>query len=380
MTGRRLTAVFLAAGVLLGAVLTVPVHHIFSGGSSTQTARIAPAPQLTAPPPAQVVPSQPTVPTPGSNGGATSLDTAAIAAKVDPGIVDINTQLATGGSGAGTGMLLTSNGRVLTNNHVINGASTIVVTLTSTGRQYKAQVTGTDPTDDVAVLQLVGASGLSTVPLGSSSSVAIGDQVVALGNAGGRGGTPAVATGVVTALHQGITADDGDGSSNRLSDLIETDAPIQPGDSGGPLVNAQAQVIGMDTAASVSGRFDTATTTSGFAITIDKALSVAKQIVAGHASSKVHLGLPGLLGVSVSGTISNGVTVGAVQASGPAARAGIAAGDIITSIDGVPVQTATALVAAIKAHRVGETATVAWTTATGAHRVARVTLAAGPAD
>ena len=192
-----------------------------------------------------------------AGGAATStskemLSTSQIADRVDPGIVDVTSTLGYQDATAmGTGIVLTSNGEILTNNHVINGATSVSVTDIGNGKTYKATVVGYDASHDIAVLQLSGASGLTTATTGDSSTVSTGDSVVALGNAGGKGGTPAVAAGSITALNQSITAsDEGSGSSEQLSGLLETNADIQAGDSGGPLVNSHGQIIGIDTAAS----------------------------------------------------------------------------------------------------------------------------------
>src|SRR5215831_7652968 len=181
----------------------------------------------------------------------TELSTSQIASRVSPGLVDVTSTLGyAGATAAGTGIVLTSNGEVLTNNHVINGATSVKVTDIGNGKTYQATVVGYDASHDIAVLQLSGASGLTTTT-GDSSTVRVGDSVVGIGNAGGKGGTPSVAAGTVTALNQSITAsDEGSSSSERLSGLIETNADIQAGDSGGPLVNSHGQVIGVDTAAS----------------------------------------------------------------------------------------------------------------------------------
>ena len=190
----------------------------------------------------------------------TVLSTSQITSKVSPGLVDVVSTLGDeNGEAAGTGMVLTSTGEVLTNNHVIDGATSISVTDIGNGRTYKASVVGYDKTQDVAVLQLQDASGLTTVSLGNSATVSTGQSVVAIGNAEGKGGQPSVVTGSVTALNQSITAsDEGSGSSEQLTGLIETNAPIEPGDSGGSLVNSAGQVIGMDTAASTSSETPTA--------------------------------------------------------------------------------------------------------------------------
>ena len=239
---------------------------------------------------------------------ATTLTTPQIAAKVDPGIVDVVTTLGyQGGKAAGTGMVLTSTGEVLTNNHVIDGATSIKATDIGNGRTYTAKVVGYDKTHDVAVLQLQNASGLQTVTL-SSASPQTGQKVVALGNALGKGGTPSVVSGRINGLGQSITASDGGAAdSERLTGMIGHNAPIQPGDSGGPLVNTEGEVIGMNTAGSdssasgspsQSGQAQTAT--QAFAIPITRASSIADQIEAGTPSSTVHIGATAFLGVETS--------------------------------------------------------------------------------
>ena len=239
---------------------------------------------------------------------ATTLTTPQFAAKVDPGVVNIVTTLGyQSGKAAGTGMVLTSTGEVLTNNHVIDGATSIKATDVGNGRTYTAKVVGYDKTHDVAVLQLQNASGLQTVTLSSDSPQA-GQKVVALGNALGKGGTPSVVTGRINGLGQSITAsDEGAADAERLTGMIGHNAPIQPGDSGGPLVNTEGEVIGMNTAASdssasgspsPSGQAQTAT--QAFAIPITRASSIADQIEAGTPSSTVHIGATAFLGVETS--------------------------------------------------------------------------------
>src|SRR5450631_462284 len=182
----------------------------------------------------------------------TVLSTSQITGKVSPGLVDVVSTLGDeNGEAAGTGMVLTSTGEVLTNNHVIDGATSISVTDIGNGRTYKASVVGYDKTQDVAVLQLQDASGLQTAKIGDSSKATVGESVVAVGNAGGAGGTPSAAGGSIIALNQHITASDElGGASEQLTGLIEVNADVQPGDSGGSLVNSAGQVVGIDTAAS----------------------------------------------------------------------------------------------------------------------------------
>ena len=222
----------------------------------------------------------------GSSNSSGPSDVSAIASKVDPGLVDINTTLGyQQEQAAGTGIVLSSNGVVLTNNHVIDGATSISVTDVGNQKTYTASVVGYDRTQDIAVLQLHNASGLQTATLGNSSNASVGEHVVGIGNAGGTGGTPSAAGGTVTALNQSITAsDDGDGTSEQLSGLIQTNADIQPGDSGGALVNTSGDVLGVDTAASAGFSFQTNGPVSGnqgFAIPINTALSIARTIEAG---------------------------------------------------------------------------------------------------
>ena len=247
---------------------------------------------------------------------ATALTTPQIAAKVDPGLVDVVTTLGyQSGKAAGTGMVLTSTGEVLTNNHVIDGATSIKATDVGNGRTYTAKVVGYDKTHDVAVLQLQNASGLQTVTL-SSAGAQSGQKVVALGNALGKGGTPSVVSGRITGLGQSITASDqGAADSEQLTGMISHNAPIQPGDSGGPLANTEGEVIGMNTAASDSSSSGSPsqssqaqTATQAFAIPITRASSIAGQIEAGTPSSTVHIGATAFLGVetSPSGTGSFG--------------------------------------------------------------------------
>jgi S1-C subfamily serine protease len=205
------------------------------------------------------------------------------------GVVDITSEIGyTGTTAAGTGIVVNSQGAVLTNNHVIRGAREVSVTVPG-GDRYQARVLGTDVDQDVALLQVLGAPGLAFETFGDSSTLAVGDAVTAVGNAGGVGGVPTVTAGTITRLHRSITVTDGDGRHpEHLRDLIETDAHVEPGDSGGPLINAAGQVIGMTTAAAVDPPGEQATP-EGFAIPIDRALAVVGAIQAGHGSADVHL-------------------------------------------------------------------------------------------
>lgn len=278
--------------------------------------------------------------------------------------------------GAGTGMVLTSDGGVLTNNHVVDGATSITVTVESTGKSYRADVVGTAPGQDVAVLRLRNASGLRTAKLADSSSdVAVGDAVTGVGNAGGTGTLTAV-PGSVTALNQSITAADQSGrGAESLTGLIEINAAIIAGDSGGPLYDSAGQVIGMNTAASRNR----AAGPDAYAIPIEDAVAVAGKIESGVETTAIHIGYPGFLGISTQNS-RGGAGVRGVLRGGPASGAGITAGSTITSIDGTPVTSASALRAVLARKDPGSTVTVTWTSGNGASHSAPVTLATGPAD
>ncbi len=346
----------------------------------------------------------------GSGGSSSSVgagpsDAASIASKVDPGLVDINTTLGyQSEQAAGTGMVLTSSGEILTNNHVIDGATTISVTDVGNNKTYGARVVGYDRTKDIAVLQLQGASGLQTANIGDSSNVSVGQQVVGIGNAGGTGGTPSYAGGTVTALNQSITAsDEGDGTSEQLSGLIQTNANIQAGDSGGSLVDTSGQVIGIDTAASAGTSFQSAqgsSTSEGFAIPIATAISIAKQIEAGDSSSTVHIGETAFLGVEIESQSSanaggnpfgfgggsgnqspaTGAVIAGVVTSSPAQEAGLAQGDVITAVNGTSISTPNEVTNALETHHPGDKVSVTWTDTSGNSNTATVTLSSGPPE
>jgi len=291
---------------------------------------------------------------------------------------------------------------------VIDGATSIKVTDIGNGKTYTATVVGYDASHDVAVIQLQNASGLTTANLGNSATVRTGDHVTALGNAGGKGGTPSVAPGTVTALNQSITASDELSSvSEQLTGLIETNAPIQPGDSGGPLVNAYGQVIGMDTAAGSSDQLQSqsSTATQAYAIPINDALSIARQIEAGTTSADVHIGATAFLGLETGSSSSSsngsggfggfggfgdpsgqgsqtgtaGVPVAGTVSGSPAANAGIADGDTITAIAGQSVSSAEDVAHTLVKYHPGDSISVSWVDQTGQSHTANLTLATGPA-
>jgi S1-C subfamily serine protease len=350
----------------------------------------------------------------GSSASSGPKDVSSIAKKVDPGLVDVNTTLAyQEEEAAGTGIVLTSNGEVLTNNHVIEGATTISVTDIGNGKTYSASVVGYDRAKDIAVLQLHNASGLQTANIGNSDKLAVGQDIVGIGNAGGTGGTPSAAGGTVTALNQSINAsDEGDSSSEQLTGLVETNADIQAGDSGGPLVDASGQVLGMDTAASAGFSYqstDQSSGVQGYSIPINEATSIAKEIEASDASSTVHIGSTAFLGVQVepvSDSISNspfgqgygygygnnnsgsgsssssgsssGAEIVVTVTSGPAQEAGLAPEDVITSVDGKTVTSPDDLTDLLAPYHPGDKVTIGYTDASGTTHTTTVTLSSGP--
>jgi S1-C subfamily serine protease len=402
-----LTVAALAAGV--GAGLTVA----FDGQGSSPSAGV----------------STSDIPSPHDNGtgGGSGLNQAAVERKVEPGLVDITSTLKYQSETAeGTGMILSPSGLVLTNNHVIDGATEVQVSLVdgASHRAYAARVVGYDSVDDVALLQLTGASGLDTVSFGNSSQVRVGTPVLALGDAEGRGGvTPAA--GDISGLNRSIQAsDEGSGRTEDLNDMLETNAQIQQGDSGGALSDNAGQVIGMITAASTAPAGQPGGT-MGFAIPIDSALAIAQRIADGRSSATVSIGLPGFLGVEVAQSSSasprqqaadersadnragNGPAGGARQACvvgaeqpgvpdriapastgalilgilcGTAAQArGLAPGDVIVSVDGQAVTAPGSLTAITARYHPGDMVSVGWEAVNGSRHTERIMLGDGPA-
>ena len=375
----------IAAGVVIAAVVAAAAgigigwslgRTINARNSVAQTNN-----QTSAQHPAQPAqPGSPIQPAPTAGG---SLNADAIAAKLDPAIVDINTVVGSG-QYAGTGEIITSNGEILTNNHVVDRSTSIQVTIAGRSQTYTAHVIGVDPSSDVALIQVDGnVSGLPTVSFGSSSSVKVGDPIVALGNALGQGGTPEVSQGSITALDQTITASEGGSKSEQLTGMLQSDATIYPGDSGGPLVNSSGQVVGMITAGDVQG-FRSSASTVNYAIPSDTSLSVVNQIRAGQASSQIIYGQTGYIGVSVQDldanaaaqlnlTISSGALVASVVPSAPAAGAGITRYSVITSVGGTQITNINDLGNALLAHKPGDRVGITWVNSSGSH-TATVTL------
>jgi S1-C subfamily serine protease len=354
------------------------------------SAATVPTVQGSAQPSANTTPDVPGQPSAGSTASGTSSsatgDPASVAAIIDPALVDIvSTFTYQQAEGAGTGIVLTATGEILTNNHVISGATSISVTDVGNGQTYTASVVGYDAAHDVAVLQLKGASGLQTASI-STVAATVGESVVAAGNVGGTGGAPTAAAGSVTAVTQSITASNElTGTSEQLSDLIQVNANIQSGDSGGALVDTAGSVIGINTAGSSNYSLSSATG-RGYAIPIADAMTIVTAVEAGQGSTTTHVGASAFVGV-LMGSPSNGrvgrssrtgALVGGVVAGDPAAKAGIIAGDIITSLGGKTVDSATTLGQLMIGYHPGDAVTIGWVNASGTAHTAKVTLVSGP--
>jgi S1-C subfamily serine protease len=353
------------------------------------------------------------------NSAARSLNARAIDNRLEPSVVDVTSTLRYDDETAsGTGFIIDGkNALVLTNNHVIRDATSIMARLTSTGKTYPARIVGADVGADIAVLQLQGASGLSAAPVGDSDSLRPGTPVLAIGNQAGQGGQPAIAPGIINGVNRTIQANDGtSGFTETLHNMLQTSAQIEPGDSGGPLANAAGAVVGVDTAAGTAGVI------VGYAIPIDAAMAVARQIAAGRAGPGIALGVGGFLGVVMPSTTiqspraqaqgehglhpaggsrsahggcldteagaavpaavapaRSGALVDGVLCGTGAATAGITAGDVITEVAGHPIASPDALTAIVTAYRPGTLVPVTWVSTAGTTRTAMVSLDVAPA-
>lgn len=305
-------------------------------------------------------------------------DPVAAAAQVEPAVVRIDTIIDYQHAyGSGTGIVVDPNGQVLTNFHVVQGADRIDVTVLD--RSYPAQLVGYDRVHDIAVLQLLGAGGLPVAPIGDSAALVIGEPVVALGNADGSTAPLTREVGIVSAFGQTVNAEDTlTGSSDEVTGLIEIAAPVRAGDSGGPVVNGAGQVVGITTAASVNYRMGPGG--KGYAIPINDAMGIAAQIRAQLPSDSVHIGPPTMLGVGVRTLPPRGVAglvIQEVMRGGPAEAAGLLDGDILTSIDGVALDSSTALTLVLDRHYPGDVVDLTWIDRAGKHQAGKATLGSG---
>ena len=354
--------------------------------------------------------SRASAPSSGQPGSTQGLNVHSVAASVAPATVDI-TAAGSNGQDEGTGMVVTPSGAVLTNNHVIDGSTQLSVQIDGSGKTYPATVVGTDATDDVALLQMKGGADFRTVALGNSNAIAVGDPVVAIGNALGLSGPETVTNGIISATGRSVTVGDpSTGLTESLNGLFQTSAPINPGNSGGPLVDAAGKVIGMNTAQESSTGSGQAASNVGFAIPINSAMAIARQIQAGDASATVQIGPRAIMGVEVTtiacaegkdgcsslgssspfsvipfigssgytAPVKHGAVVSSVEPGDPAQAAGLASGDVITSINGTAISSPTALTGQMNLQKVGGKVTVDWVDPKGQHLSATLSLVQGP--
>jgi len=311
---------------------------------------------------------------------AAPVDLSGAVAQVEPATVRIDTVINYQHAiGAGTGIILDPGGAILTNFHVVQGADNI--TATALGVPYAVDLVGYDRGHDIAVLQMRGtAGGLPAAVIGDSSALAVGDPVVALGNARGSGNPLTNEAGTVTGFGRTINAkDELTGSAEQMTGLIEVAAPVRAGDSGGPLINSRGEVVGVTTAASVNFRMGPGG--EGFAIPINDALGVAGQIRSRTPSGSVHIGPPTLLGVGVSPSDQSeslpGVLLREVLRGGPAQQAGLLDGDVLLSINGEQLDSATALTDVLDRHYPGDVIDLVWIDRGGQQRTGKATLSTG---
>jgi S1-C subfamily serine protease len=269
--------------------------------------------------------------------------------------------------GAGTGTILTADGEVLTNAHVVQGATNIQVTLNGEDKARTADLVGADTNHDVALLKIRDAKDLPTATLGRSADLRVGDSVVAIGNALDLGKTPTVTEGIVSALNRSI-----DEPGESITGLIQTDAAINPGNSGGPLVDAQGRVVGVNTAVAGDAQ------NIGFALAIDQVKPVLDDLRKGGGTPRggQTQSSAGFLGVStedVTGADS-GAAVAEVVSGSPADKAGLRPGDVVIAVDGSQIGSSQDLVATVRSHHPGDTISLTWTRG-GERHTAKVELA-----
>ena len=296
-----------------------------------------------------------------------------VKARPNVGIVNIYTTLGyQSGLAAGTGMIISRSGEVLTNNHVINGATKFKVVDVTTHHRYNATVTGYSVSRDIAVLQLANASGLRTVKRGGAIPLRVGMRIVARGNAQGRGGPPKTARGRIIALHQQIIAKDETGDPETLNNMIATNAPVVPGYSGGPLENSQNRVVGIVTAGSTNPSFH-----RGFAIPLPQALQIARRIESGRPNAIVHVGPTAFLGVILK-DVSGGARIWSTVPGKPADEAGLVKGDVIKSLNGTTISSVKDVRTTVLQLVPGKTVPIAWTDTNGVDQTGTITPISGP--
>ena len=308
---------------------------------------------------------------PGSSNSANLVpgSVGAAAQKAMPSTVDIRVQLAQGVA-EGSGVVLTADGNVLTNNHVVAGANGQIQVTLADGSEHPATVVGTSPSYDLAVIKVTDAQNLTPAVLGQSSSLAVGQPVVAIGSPQGLTGT--VTTGIISAFNRTVATEGENGGPSVVYNGLQTDAPINHGNSGGPLVNLDGQVIGINSA--IAGDNSTGL---GFAIPVDQAKRVAEEIMKTGSATKPLLGVQGNTAQASPAANTSGAKLDSVQAGSPAANAGLVAGDVVTKVGDEKVENFTDLVARVGSYAPG-TQVPLTVTSGGTSKVVTVTLAGQP--
>ncbi|MHB8293800.1 MAG: S1C family serine protease [Acidimicrobiales bacterium] len=332
---------------------------------------------------------------PNKSVASHSMNIQAVLAKVMPAVVSIKTTAFTGGSlfssglvkGAGTGMILTSNGEVLTNNHVIAGATSISVTLYGQTKAYPATVIGTNPTKDVALIQVHGAKNLPTVTLGNSSTSRVGDSVVAIGNALALAGGPTVTNGIISATNRTVNPSGIGGATEHLTGMIQTSAAINPGNSGGPLVDAAGHVVAMDTAVAQTTEGGQAIVQNiGFAIPVNEIKPLLPQLRKGGTAAQT-TAFVGVSTVTLTPSIRaqygltphHGVVIAQVVPGSPAQNAGLQVGDVVTSFNGTSVTSNSQFASLVHSKKPGTTVRLGVNRG-GTARTVHLTLGSVPAS
>lgn len=369
---RRASAATVVAVSCLALLLSLALVVVgFVGLRAWATSRTpsapVPLPGVTATPEPTATPTA-TTPLPEQSTGPVEVTDA-----IERGVVLIDGETPNE-SVAGTGMVLTADGEVMTNYHVVRSTRSLTVTVAATGRSYPATVVGRDATLDVALLKLEGASRLETVTI-DPDPVAIGDIVVAAGNANGQGYVSAN-RGNVLSLSTSIQVEGPveNDPPETLRGLIETNAAAWPGDSGGPMYDAENEVLGMTTA----GGTETDVERQVYAVPIRTALGVVDQIRANDDSGTVVIGPKAYLGVVVQADDSGGVRIDRVESGTPADEVGLRPGDLIQTVAGKDVPDRLTLSHLLDDVRPGETVAIAWQTSSGATHTGEITLAANP--
>ena len=335
-TPRHLVAVAVLCSALMAALVTGGLFVAFDRDPPSQVA--APSSRLE---------------------GSSGLDIQALLARAQPSVVTIHTDEVTSReeTGAGTGVVISSDGDVLTNSHVVGRAQTVRVTLDN-GTEYSAEVVGSFLDADVALLRIEGVSDLAAAQLGTSADARVGDEVVAIGNALNLGASPSVTRGIISALDRIIEA-----PGVTLRGLIQTDAAINPGNSGGPLLNARGEVVGINTAIAADAQ------NIGFAIPIDAIKPLIEELRQGRGEITPDTAFLGVSSQSVEEltvdqrdqlgiSASRGAVITEVSPDSPAADAGLEVGDVVVGLDGGSISTAADLVEAIRQQQAGDEVTI----------------------